>query len=452
MTGQGRPGKDAEKRKRPRGRYGEGGVWQLADGSWRGSVDLGHDPVTGKRARKMVRGRTRAEANRKVREYRDQAAGGSLTVDTRARARLTVGSWLREWLDGPCALKVQGDTWRRYDGIVRNHLVPHIGSVPLARLTPERVEKMYAEIKRSGGGADSSVRQVHRVLSRAFKVAHQRGHVPRNVLALVDTPPLRDQDEGEPLTLKEARRLLKGGMDSDRPARWVVALGLGARQAEVLGLCWDKVDLDAGTIVLDRQLKRRPYEHACPLDADRKGTCGSKTAKTCKVHVCPAGAAGDPTCGRTTCQARVDSAGLWLKGWTKQQKPTPLPLPGFVLRALKQRKAQQAEDRLAAGECWDPDWDAHGGLVFTNAVGKPLDLRQDHGAWKALLKRVKIDPRRLHDARHTTGTLLTDAGVDSRVIQAILGHSSAAITRRYQKVKVETARAGTDELDRLLGG
>ena len=112
-------------------------------------------------------------------------------------------------------------------------------------------------------------------------------------------------------------------------------------------------------------------------------------------------------------------------------------------------ESAQNEHRIANGPLW-VEWHP-GRLVFTNAVGMPLDLRLDHAAWKALLKRVSIDPRRLHDARHTTGTLLTDAGVDSRVIQAILGHSSAAITRRYQQVNVETARTGTDELDRLLG-
>lgn len=61
-----------------------------------------------------------------------------------------------------------------------------------------------------------------------------------------------------------------------------------------------------------------------------------------------------------------------------------LPLFGFVLRALKQRRREQIESRLAAGEVWDDEWDARG-LVFANPHGKPRDLRQDHIAWKALL-------------------------------------------------------------------
>lgn len=92
------------------------------------------------------------------------------------------------------------------------------------------------------------------------------------------------------------------------------------------------------------------------------------------------------------------------------------------------REAQEAE-REAAGAAWDGSW----GLVWCQPNGRPIEQRADWGAWKALLAKAGIDAdaHRLHDARHTAGTLLGEQHVDIHVIQRILGHAQLGTTRRY---------------------
>src|SRR5262249_56254142 len=112
------------------------------------------------------------------------------------------------------------------------------------------------------GLAPATVLQIHRILSRALKVAMQRGYVTRNVATLVDARSA-SHDEVEPLTLDEALRILRLAATQRNGTRWSVALALGLRQGEALGLRWRHVDLDAGTLTIRWQLQRLPWRHGC---------------------------------------------------------------------------------------------------------------------------------------------------------------------------------------------
>jgi integrase len=106
------------------------------------------------------------------------------------------------------------------------------------------------------------VLQAHRVLSRALKVAMQRGRVARNVATLVDAP-ATGRVEIDPLTAEEARRVLSVAPDVRNGARWSVALALGLRQGEALGLTWNSVDLETGTLTVSQALQRQAWKHGC---------------------------------------------------------------------------------------------------------------------------------------------------------------------------------------------
>lgn len=421
--------------RKARGRPGDGGVYEIADGTWRGSVDLGRNPVTGKRDRKTVRGKSRVEVRRKVTALRDRHRAGDPTVAPGAAgAGLTVGGWLDLWLDGPARAKVREDTWRRYKGIVEMQIKPALGRIALTNLTPERVESLYADLAmqpRSASDArplaDATILQVHRVLARAMKVAHRRQYVSRDVLRLVEPPKIDQAKESRPLTAMEGRRLLALCAEDRLYARWALALGTGSRQAEVLGLTWDAIDFQSNTVTLRRQLKRRPWQHGCS-PAGQDPTCAGETAVSCPQR---------------------HGGGLHLVEHTKG-RPRTLPMPPFIEEALRTRKRVQAEERLAAGALWD---DAGiPGLVFTSALGAPIDARKDHRDWQALLVAAKVPKARLHDARHATATILTAAGVDSVVIAALLGHSSTAVTAIYQHVNAEIARPASDALQEAFAG
>ena len=108
----------------------------------------------------------------------------------------------------------------------------------------------------------NTIVQIHRIVSRALKVAWNRGKVARNVASMVDAPIGEDIDI-EPLTQEQARQVLAAAASRRNGARWSVALAVGIRQSEAIGLRWQYVDLDAGTIEVGWQLKRARYRHGC---------------------------------------------------------------------------------------------------------------------------------------------------------------------------------------------
>lgn len=371
---------------------GEGAVYQDAAGRWRAVLDLGWRD--GKRRRKYLSGRTRSDVVRQLREaIRATEAGVDLAGQGRAP---TLEEWLTYWLDVVASRRVRPSTLATYRGYVRNRVVPTLGRYRLDHLHPEHVEKFYRGLEEDGLSA-TTVLQVHRILSRALKVAVQRGKVHRNVVTLVDAPTVQ-RAEVQPLTVAEARAVLAAAARRRNAARWSVALALGLRQGEALGLAWDAVDLVEGTLVVRQALQRQPREGL--------------------VLVPPKSRAGRRVVG----------------------------LPEPIVLALQQHREAQLRERAAAGNGWTDH-----NLVFTTPCGTPVDPRSDHREWQALLASAGVRRARLHDARHTAATLLLMQGVPARVVMEILGHSQVTLTLgTYSHVAPEVAREAATSIARVL--
>jgi integrase len=373
---------------------GESSIFRDSDGRWHGMVSMGLTD-NGARDRRHVSGQRRADVVRKVRALegkRDAGTGGA------AGKAPTVTGWLEHWLDTIAAPKVRPSTLQRYRQLVTHQLAPKVGHHRLDRLQPEHVERMYAELLASGLSS-ATVLQAHRVLSRALKVAMQRGKVARNVCALVDAPSVV-RVEVEPLTSDEARRVLRAVEGTRNGARWSVALALGLRQGEALGLPWDAVDLDAGTLRVRQALQRQTG----------KGL----------VIVEPKSAAGRRT----------------------------IKLPRPLVDALRQHRAAQLEERMAAANVWQDH-----GLVFAQPNGRPLEPRSDRRAWRALLDVAGVRQAKLHDARHTAATVMLTMGVKARVVMQVLGHSQISLTLgTYSHVMPELADDAAERVGDALWG
>jgi site-specific recombinase XerD len=118
-----------------------------------------------------------------------------------------------------------------------------------------------------------------------------------------------------------------------------------------------------------------------------------------------------------------------------------------LVAALRQHRAQQNEERLAAGAGWE-DWD----LVFCQPNGRPIDPRQDWLAWGVLLQSAGVRRVRVHDGRHTAATLLLEQGVHVRAIQRILGHSDVRTTEAYMHVGDHLTRDAAVRMGAALWG
>jgi integrase len=304
---------------------------------------------------------------------------------------------MNTWLDTIASRKVRPSTLAGYRTCLKR-INPVLGHHRLDKLQPEHLEAFYTRLEADGLSSTTALLH-HRVISRALKVAMQRGRVARNVATLVDAPTAR-REEVQPLTAAEARKLLEVATELPNGARWSVALALGLRQGEALGLLWDAVDLDAGTLTVRRALQRQAGEGLVLVEP--KSRAGRRTIK----------------------------------------------LPDALRDALRVHRVRQTEQRLAAGNVWEDR-----GFVFCQPTGRPIDRRRDWQDWKTLLKAAGVRDARLHDARHTAATLLLQQGVPARVVMDILGHSQISLTLgTYSHVVPELAQEAAERMGKALWG
>ncbi len=372
--------------------HGEGAIYRSSGGRWRAAVDLGWRD--GRRVRKYLSGRTRMEVAAKLRQTLATADAG---VDIAAAGRVpTVEQWLSHWLDEIASRRVRPSTLATYRGYVTNRIIPGLGKHRLDRLQPEHLERFYRRLETEGLAA-ATILQIHRIVGRALNVAMQRGKLARNVATLVDAPSVQRQ-EVQPLTVEEARAVLAAAASLRNASRWSVALALGLRQGEALGLLWDDVDLDTGVLKVKNALQRQP--------------------------------------GR----------GLVLVPPKSRAGRRSIPLPAELVQSLRAHKSWQMAERLRAGSAWR----GHG-FVFATPTGSPVDPRNDHATWKRLLQTAGVRTARLHDARHTAATLLLSQGVPARVAMEILGHSQVSLTLgTYSHVSLELSRDATSRVGDVL--
>ena len=370
---------------------GESSIYQAADGRWHGYVSMG-TKRNGRRDRRHVTGRRRSDVARKVRALEDVRDAGVVLTEGKA---LSAAQWLMHWLETIAVSRLKPRTLEGYRSNIELHLLPHLGHHRLDRLQPEHLETCYRELL-AQGLSPATVLVNHRIISRALKVAMQRGRVARNVAALVD-PPRVTKPELTPLTAGEARAVVAAAAGVANSARWSVALALGLRQGEALGLLWRDVDLTQGTLTVRRALQRQKG----------KGL----------VLVEPKSRAGVRT----------------------------VALPAALHKALREQRARQTEQRDIAGDVYED-----GGFVFAQPNGRPFGARQDWEAWKRLLSRAGVRDVRLHDARHTAATLLLAQGVDVRIVMQLLGHSQISMTMHYTHAVPELAREAAARMNAAL--
>ncbi len=374
--------------KRRRG-HGEGSIYQRSDGLWIASVNLGH--VNGKRKRLYLSGKTRKEVAEKLKvALRDQQQGHSLIPE-----RQTVDQFLTRWLADVVAPNHRPKTYHNYDQAVRLYFRPTIGGVALSKLTGQQVQAMLSGLQVSGL-APGTIRTVRNILRAALSQAVKWELVPRNVASLVELPPLPDT-KAKALTVAQAQQLFAAARGDRLEALYRVALALGLRRSEVLGLRWQDVDLEQQTLTI-----------AFALQDDR----GSYQLVEPK---------------------------------TRNSRRT-LPLPPMLIAALRAHKIRQYEERLLAGSRWQEH-----GLVFPTSLGTPQSPRNLLRSFHRLLKRADLPHMRFHDLRHSCLSLLAAQGVPPRVAMEIAGHSNINITLQvYTHVLDGALRSALDGMGSVL--
>lgn len=361
--------------------HGEGSIRKRKDGKWEARATVGHTPE-GKPRRVSKYFKTRKAAQDWLAQVAHEMHTGMFTEP----AKITLGEWLGRWLETYQKNRVAVTTYELYEMLIRLHIGPAVGNIELSKLRPVDLQRLYIEklqhgrVDGQGGLSEQTVRHIHNILHNSLNQAVKEGLLYRNP-ADATTPPKVPKREISPISKDQAQRFLES-IKSDRLyAAFSLVLGTGLRRGEILGLKWDDVNFDKGTITVRRILVRARQD-------------GGKT-KTALIFKEP----------KTVKSRRT------------------IPLPAVVIRDLKRHRQRQNEEKLLLGATYQDN-----GLVFATADGRPVDPRNFIRRYTNLLKKAGIEHSRFHNWRHAFATILLELNAHPKVVQEMLGHSKIAQT------------------------
>ncbi len=344
---------------------GDGMVRKREDGRWEGRIVVGHkengDPIF-----RYIYADTQKELTAKLRQSIEAYQGVELTEES----RMTLGQWLEQWLKN-IAPTIRPSTLSRYEGTVRNHLVPYMGDKPISQITGKDIQKLYDTLARQGnrntgeGLASGTVRGIHAMFHEAMDAAQQASLIPRNPTEDIDAPKFNYKSK-KVLTDEQLEKFME---TIQRDSIWhdffYTELTTGLRRGEICGLKWEDFDEAHSTLKVRRTIHE---EKGGKLTAwDTKTAAGTRT-----IHLSPSTAA-----------------------------------------LLRERKKTALTEWIFPHP-WKPE--------------QPTRPSAAYERMKVLLKEAGLPDLRFHDLRHTFATHALTSGVDVKTLSGILGHTRAAFT------------------------
>lgn len=421
-----------EKKKKIRGQN-EGTIRQRKDGTWEARYTIGVD-ANGKQIRKSIYGKTRPEVSKKlIKALNDLNAGVYIEP-----SKLTVASWLDTWLEEYKKTAIKPKTYDSYKQLIELYIKPAIGHIPLKDLRPDHVQTMLNEIKSRiphkaqleikkfekllANGKDKSnqkklndqieslkakrissrtVKYVNIVLHGALEQALKNDLVIRNITKSV-TLPKKEEVNRRVLTIEEQKKLIEALEGERLGIALKVLLCTGLRVGELLALYWNDIDLKNELLKVNHTLSIiRDYNSN---ESNYKFVLG--TPKT-------------------------------------EKSKREIPLLDNVVDLLRTQKIAQAEEKLKAGELYNDI-----NLVFCNEMGQPVHYKTISKVLYRAAKKAGISHVNLHALRHTFATRGLEKGIELKVMQELLGHSTITMTADiYSHVLPEKKREAIKKLE-----
>jgi integrase len=363
-------------------------------------LNLGIDPATGKRKQQWVSVKgTKKEAEKRLSELLHQLDNGTFIKP----GKTTLAEYLERWLKDYAWPNLAPRTSEGYETIVKQHLIPELGNIPLTLLRPEHLQRYYSKMLSSGRckGAGSlsaqTVRHHHTALHKALQTALEWGLLSRNVADAVRQPRAQ-QPEMKTWDEDDMIRFLEAAKDTPYYALFYLALFTGMRRSELLALRWQDIDFILSQVYVNRSLHQL-----------KDGSFVFRSPKTAK--------------GRRL-----------------------VSLPPSAVTMLGNHKKQQFAICLALGRILTDD-----DLIFSHRDGKPLRPNTITRAWSILAAHAGLNVIRFHDARHTHASFMLKQGVHPKIVQERLGHASIQITLdTYSHVTPSLQQAAAKSFDEVF--
>lgn len=364
----------------------EGSVFKRKNGTWRAMFT-----VDGRRL--SFNAKTRREAQDWIRRMQDQVDIG-LSYKS---SQITFEKFINDWLV-TIESSVRPATFKQYNQYARNHISPYLGKYKLMELRPKHIQQRYNEMVKEGKGL-RTVQYTHIVIHGALKHAVKLGLIPRNPDDAT-TPPRPKPKEMKFLDEAQAQRFLFTAKENGDKyfALYHLAIASGMRMGEIVALRWSDLDVERGTLKIQRQLtlaKGGGFEYTTP-----------KTKA-----------------GRRTIQ-----------------------LGASTLKILREHSQQQFGLMQQAGNMWQEH-----NLIFTSSIGTAINKDNLRKSFKKSLKNADLSMIRFHDLRHTAASLMLNHGIPVMVVSRRLGHAKPSITMDiYGHLIPGRQQEAADLMDELL--
>lgn len=370
-----------------RAAQGSGSIRQRSDGRWEARFTYADE--LGQPQRGSVYGKTQKECRQKLTAALKAVDDGSYF---RAPKRYTLEAWLMEWLDTYC-IDLKPSSIANYRSKVKNNILPYLGRCQLSALSNAQVQRWVNLLLKGSDEnkplAPKSVKCAHGILHKALEQATYNRLICDNPADHIKLPKVKRQ-KLQLIIDEDLGRFLKAIHGDPFERLFIVDLFSGLRQSELLGLRWQDVDLENGTLTICRQIQKSAEKGVGYITLDE-----TKNGKSRVASVAPS-----------------------------------------IVKTLKAQKRQQAIWRLAAGVMWDnPD-----NLVFTNALGHNLNHQTVYRHFKKIVASIGIPDARFHDLRHSYAVNALQAGDNVKEVQEQLGHYSSAFTMDVYAAVSETMR------------
>ena len=372
---------------------GEGNIRKRKDGRWEGRYTAGHD-ANGKAIYKNVLGKTQAEVKEKLKRDIEETKG----LDIVKAGQCTLGQWMDVWFENYAKLKVRPSSHQTYKGYINNHIKPHVGSIPLSKLTSLDLQKLYKMLLAEGridrieaknqpkGLSAKTVRNINPIISSALNLAKEQKLIYSNPAEACALPKV-EYREMKTLPVEQLTSFLREAKETGVYEMYYIELATGLRRGELLGLKWDDIDMTNGTIRVQRQVARIDGEIVeAPL----------KTKNSYRnVSIGP------------------DAIG--------------------VLKEQRKKVGREIE------------------YVFPSPSGGAISPDSVLNMLHRVLERAGLPKIRFHDLRHFFATLALQNGVDIKTVSGMLGHFSAGFTLdTYAHVTTSAQKEAANTMGKVI--
>ena len=345
---------------------------------WEARYTAGYNPGTGKQIQKSITGKTQNEVAKKLKEVTASLDAGTYIAPNKTTVSQWMDTWHAEYLGA-----VKLSTVSSYEATIRNHIKPGLGAIKLEALTTQDIQEFYNGRQKGDETreplAPKTIKNIHGVLHKALEQAMLNGLIRSNP-ADPCVLPRRPKQKVKPLNEEQITKLIKALKGHKYENLILTTLFTGLREGEVCGLQWECVNLETGTILVDKQLQSL-----------RKSVRGNGD----KYALVP----------------------------TKNGKERHLTIAPFVVELLKKEKAKQDANRAYYEDLYEES-----GLVFTDESGHRITPQAAYRAFKLVVTELGMPQARFHDLRHSYAVASLRSGDDAKTVQENLGHATAAFT------------------------